>query len=270
MHITESLIGKTLEIAYKAGQAILDIYRQPFDVELKPDNSPITIADKSAHQIIADGLSFTQVPLLSEEGIHTPYDIRKVWPYYWLIDPLDGTKEFINRNGDFTVNIALIHNQLPIFGVVYAPVPGMMYWGSSQGSYRLNVLNNNIDFSNPQSFKSISEKLPLNQKHNGFIVLGSRSHMNESTTAFINNLRIKHPELQFISRGSSLKFCTLAEGNADLYPRFSPTMEWDTAAGHAVAAFAGCSVFQPDNQQPLLYNKQSLLNPSFIASLDNA
>jgi len=266
MEISEKLIFKSLNTAFLAGKAIMEVYSQPFSVELKADNSPLTIADKRAHEIIVNGLSDSGLPILSEEGSQINYEVRKNWVNYWLVDPLDGTKEFINKNGDFTVNIALISNQEPIFGVVYAPVPGFMYWGSEAGSYRLDMKNlEQIDFSKFSTIKSLAEKLPINTKHDGFVVLGSRSHMNVETQAYIKKLEEIHPNLSFISRGSSLKFCTLAEGAADVYPRFGPTMEWDTAAGHAVALFAGYSVNQVENGLPVLYNKPSLLNPFFIA-----
>jgi len=266
MEITESLVIKVLKLAYKAGTAIMDIYQKPFDVELKDDNSPLTIADKTAHMIIAEGLSDTGLPLLSEEGIHLDYENRKKWKDFWLVDPLDGTKEFIKKNGDFTVNIALISNQQPVFGVVYAPVPGFIYWGSSSGSFRLDVKHSaDIEFIRSQELETKAKKLPYILKTDGYLVLGSRSHMNAETELFINDLRKSHPDLTFVSSGSSLKFCTLAEGGADIYPRFGPTMEWDTAAGHAVAIFAGCSVIQADNGLPVVYNKPSLKNPFFIA-----
>lgn len=266
MEINESLIGKALQTAFRAGKAIMEVYAKPFDFELKSDNSPLTIADKNSHAIIAESLSETGFPLLSEEGAQTDYNIRKNWKQFWLVDPLDGTKEFIKRNGDFTVNIALIIDQQPVFGVVYAPVPGFMYWGSHLGSFRLDTSQLDIEvIDNYQEFKTYTEQLPCISAHEGYLVLGSRSHMNTETESFINNLKILHPDLSFISRGSSLKFCTLAEGGADVYPRFGPTMEWDTAAGHAVAFFAGCSVEQVENGFPLTYNKPSLLNPFFIA-----
>jgi 3'(2'), 5'-bisphosphate nucleotidase len=266
MQITENLISTVLQTAFKAGIAIMDIYEKPFDVELKSDNSPLTIADKTAHKIITEGLSDTGIPLLSEEGVQTSYEIRKNWEQFWLIDPLDGTKEFIKKNGDFTVNIALINNQQPILGVVYAPVPGFMYWGSKSGSFRLNIQQTeNNDFKNYSSFMQRAEQLPCISRQGDFLVLGSRSHMNTETETFINELKIAHPNLSFISRGSSLKFCTLAEGGADVYPRFGPTMEWDTAAGHSVAIFAGCTVKQVENGLPVIYNKPSLLNPYFVA-----
>jgi 3'(2'), 5'-bisphosphate nucleotidase len=192
--------------------------------------------------------------------------MRKNWIHYWLVDPLDGTKEFVRRNGDFTVNIALISKRQPAFGVVYAPVPGFIYWGSKSGSFRLNVSQIEATcFDNFNTIKTMAEKLPCISRPADYLVLGSRSHMNIETESFISELQITHPGLSFISRGSSLKFCTLAEGGADVYPRFGPTMEWDTAAGHAVARFAGCTVDQVENGLPVEYNKPSLLNPYFIA-----
>lgn len=266
MEITENLIITALQTAFRAGMAIMEIYSEPFDVEFKPDNSPLTIADKKAHSIIAEGLSGTSIPLLSEEGAQINYEIRKKWDHFWLIDPLDGTKEFIKKNGDFTVNIALISHQQPTFGIVYAPVPGFIYWGSKSGSFRLNmsVFNEN-DLVNYPKVLALAEKLPCIKRSEGFRVLGSRSHLNSDTESYINGLQSIHTDLSFVLRGSSLKFCTLAEGGADVYPRFGPTMEWDTAAGHAVAFYAGCTVKQAENGLPLVYNKSSLLNPSFIA-----
>ncbi|MFA5973257.1 MAG: 3'(2'),5'-bisphosphate nucleotidase CysQ [Lentimicrobiaceae bacterium] len=266
MIVTESLIAIALQAAFRAGKAIMDIYSGPFEVELKTDNSPLTIADKTAHSLIAEGLSDTEIPILSEEGTQISYEFRKSWKQFWLVDPLDGTKEFIKKNGDFTVNIALIRDQEPVLGVVFAPVSGFMYWGSQSGSYRLDTMKlDATGFENYQLTKTISERLPCISRTQGYLVLGSRSHMNVETESFIRELQNTHPDLLFIARGSSLKFCILAEGGADIYPRFGPTMEWDIAAGHAVAIFAGCSVQQAENGLPLRYNKPSLLNPNFIA-----
>lgn len=266
MQVTEKLVLTALKSAFQAGKAIMEIYQKPFEVELKSDNSPLTIADKTAHAIITEGLFNTGIPILSEEGVQLSYDIRKNWQDFWLVDPLDGTKEFIKKNGDFTVNIALISNKQPVFGVVYAPIPGFLYWGSESGSFRLNVNQLEItDFEDLNSIRILAEQLPCITRSKSYLVLGSRSHMNIETESFINELKITHPDLLFISRGSSLKFCTLAEGSADIYPRFGPTMEWDTGAGHAVARFAGCSVHQVENGLPVEYNKPSLLSPNFIA-----
>jgi len=266
MIVTESLIAIALQAAFRAGKAIMDIYSEPFEVELKSDNSPLTIADKTAHSLIAERLSDTGIPILSEEGTQISYEFRKSWKQFWLVDPLDGTKEFIKKNGDFTVNIALIRDQEPVFGVVFAPVSGFMYWGSQSGSYRLNTIQlDAAGFENYQLIKTISERLPCISRTQGYKVLGSRSHMNVETETFIRELQNTHPDLFFIACGSSLKFCILAEGGADIYPRFGPTMEWDIAAGHAVAIFAGCSVQQAESGLPIRYNKPSLLNPNFIA-----
>ncbi len=265
MEISDKLIFTALQLAIEAGKAILDIYSTPFDIEYKTDHSPITRADQKAHEIISHGLSSTALPVLSEEGFHTDYETRKNWEYFWLVDPLDGTKEFVSRNGEFTVNIALIYKQQPVFGVVYAPVPGLLYWGSPAGAYRLNVSQNIACSMNYNDIQRFAELLPIQEQRENFIVLGSRSHMNTETIEFINNLQKSYPGLTFSSHGSSLKFCTLAEGKADIYPRFGPTMEWDTAAGHAVAYFAGCYVIQQVNQLPLVYNKPDLVNPDFIA-----
>ena len=266
MKITDHLISTALQAAYVAGSEILHIYHQPFDYELKADKSPLTIADKRAHTIISESLAASGIPVLSEEGSEIEYETRKDWEHYWLVDPLDGTKEFINKNGDFTVNIALIQKQQPVFGVVFAPVPGLMYWGSESGSFRLDTRNIQVDDLSRYDFlKTLAEPLPCNTGTETYLVLGSRSHMNAETESFINNLRKSYPDLAFVSRGSSLKFCTLAEGGANIYPRFGLTMEWDTAAGHAVALFSGCTVLQAETGQQLIYNKPSLLNPSFVA-----
>jgi len=266
MEITETLIHLVLKTAVEAGSAILQIYKGPINVEYKQDNSPLTVADKKAHEIISQGLADTGFPVLSEEGAEISFEIRKNWTNFWLVDPLDGTKEFIRKNGDFTVNIALITGQQPAFGVVYAPVHGALYWGSKNGSFRLRISEaSGFAYENYNELLHHAELLPCISRSEGLIVLGSRSHMNIETELFIKNLEKSHSGLSFVSRGSSLKFCTLAEGGADIYPRFGPTMEWDTAAGHAVALFADCSVNQVANGLPLLYNKPSLLNPFFIA-----
>ena len=265
MEINENLILHILQLALNAGKAIIKIYNTPFNVEFKTDNSPLTIADKTAHSIIFEGLSVTGLPVLSEEGEQTDYTVRKNWTQYWLVDPLDGTKEFIGRNGEFTVNIALISERQPILGIVYAPVQGLLYWGSQAGSFRLDVAKHGIEIINLADTRNLAEKLPLTKQPHAYLVLGSRSHMNAETHEFIETLRLLHPDLALSNRGSSLKFCTLAEGSADIYPRFGPTMEWDTAAGHAVACFAGCTIEQALTGLPLLYNKPDLLNPHFIA-----
>ena len=267
MPVAENLILIAIQAAYLAGNAIMEVYNGPFDIEFKTDNSPITIADKKAHLLISEVLAGTGLPVLSEEGVLIPYEERKNWKQFWMVDPLDGTKEFINRNGDFTVNIALIDNQVPIFGVIYAPVPRLIYWGSETGSFRFDVEKSDAsNFQYLSSLENSAERLPCISDSAGFWIVGSRSHFNQETESYINELRKTYPELSFVSRGSSLKFCIIAEGSADVYPRFGPTMEWDTAAGHAIANFAGCTMVQSGNGLPVIYNKSSLLNPFFIAT----
>jgi len=245
--------------AITAGLKTLEFYNTNFNIEYKEDQSPLTSADKASHLIINNLLKDTNIPILSEEGMHTDYSIRKKWDLFWLIDPIDGTKEFINKNGDFTINIALIKNQKPIAGVIYVPVKNTLYVASEQlGSLKFDdVTNSNIiiDFA-----KGIKLPQVTSEKN---IVVASRSHLNQETKDYINTLDLGN-DFDFVSVGSSLKFCILAEGRATHYPRLGPTMEWDTAAGHAIALFAGCTVTKIDGT-PLLYNKENLLNPHFLA-----
>ncbi len=264
----KKLLTVITKLAIEAGEEIMNIYNSnDFEIQLKSDNSPLTIADKNAHNIIFNELSKTDYNILSEEGKSVSFDKRKKWEYYWLVDPLDGTKEFIKRNGEFTVNIALIHKDTPIMGVVYAPFLKDLYIGTLEyGSYKIN----NIDPTNSKNEISIDKlmieknSLPFANKRKNYTIVGSRSHMNKDTEQFIENLKKIHGDIEFISKGSSLKLCMLAEGKADIYPRFAPTMEWDTGAGHVIAVGAGCIVTQKDAVTPLIYNKKNLLNPWFI------
>lgn len=271
MLIPVSHLPLAVTAAIKAGHKILEIYNQEFDVEFKSDNSPLTIADKNAHDHIIKQLAETGLPMLSEEGASIPFEVRKLWNSYWLIDPLDGTKEFIKHNGEFTVNIALIHLNKPVLGVIYIPVNDVLYFGSSEtGSYMLenaSVKTENFQFNNfTDQLTSISIRLPLYENSRIFTVVASKSHLSVETENFINQLKIKHDELAIISRGSSLKICLVAEGSADIYPRLAPTMEWDVAAGHAIASFAGCSIKNYNTNEELLYNKEVLLNPHFVVA----
>lgn len=246
-----------------AGEKILEVYNSnDFEIELKSDNSPLTLADQNAHKIIVENLEKTNIPVLSEEGKNILFEERQNWEYYWLVDPLDGTKEFIKRNGEFTVNIALIKKDTPVLGVIYVPVTKDLYFSEkSLGAFKAI----NVDFeSDLNSLMQFSFKLPFFTDNEVFTVVGSRSHMNSETEEFITNLKAKHGKVNFISKGSSLKICMVAEGLANIYPRFAPTMEWDTAAGHAIALGAGCTVSQSDKKTPLRYNKKELLNPWFI------
>lgn len=259
------LLLLAVKASLKAGEAITKVYNSnSFEVEIKSDNSPLTLADKAAHRVIVEALQSSGLPVLSEESSLLDYEERKNWKKFWLVDPLDGTKEFIKRNGEFTVNIALIENQNPVMGVVYAPDPRQLYYGElSLGAYKLSAaLTSELTL---ESLLSAGERLPAND-HSGYGIVASRSHMNTETANFLEGLRRKHPEARFVSKGSSLKLCMIAEGEADVYPRFAPTSEWDTAAGHAIIHASGGKVLQANSQEPLKYNKQDILNPWFIAT----
>ena len=261
-----------IRAALDAGKAIMDIYDDPnsdFGIERKADNSPLTRADKAAHQVIASVLSVTPFPVLSEEGANIPYAERKDWTTFWLVDPLDGTKEFIKRNGEFTVNIALIHEGVPVAGVIYVPVRKELYYGSCQagaygsGAYKLSHVEGDAQPAATDMLQ-LAQRLPNAQCHQGIVVVASRSHMHEETSLYVDDLRKQGQPVTLISSGSSLKICLVAEGSADVYPRFAPTMEWDTAAGHAIAKAAGCEIYHIDEKTPLRYNKEDLHNPWFI------
>lgn len=248
-----------------AGAAeIMDVFEnQDFQVQTKEDNSPLTIADVRAHNIIKSHLEKTGIPILSEEGATIPYEERKNWSRFWLVDPLDGTKEFIRRNGEFTVNIALIENGAPLLGVVYAPVLKQIYYGDLEHGARraLNITPS----ATLDSITSKAENLPLALKRDTLNVVASKSHLNQETKNYISGLeQTSDLPVKTVNIGSSLKLCLVALGEADIYPRFGPTMEWDTGAGHAVVKAAGKQVLQADRNEELVYNKENLLNPFFV------
>lgn len=248
----KSLLDLALEAAQSASKEILKVYNSnDFKTEAKDDKSPLTLADRKAHQAIVSILQSSNLPILSEEGKNEPYEERKNWNAFWMVDPLDGTKEFIKRNGEFTVNIALIEKQTPILGVVVVPVTGQVYYAAKGIGAFLNDDN---------KITTLVKRDSIDLKQNGLRVVASRSHMNEETQRFIEDL--KNPQL--VSSGSSLKFMLLASGKADVYPRFAPTMEWDTAAAHAVVNEVGLKVLQQNTTTELQYNKPDLLNPNFI------
>ncbi|HEY0652211.1 MAG TPA: 3'(2'),5'-bisphosphate nucleotidase CysQ [Chryseosolibacter sp.] len=247
-----TLLPLAIHAAELASAEILSVYESgDFQAEAKGDNSPLTIADKRAHRVIEKELQQTGLPLLSEEGRSIPYEERKNWDYFWLVDPLDGTKEFLKRNGEFTVNIALIHQGVPVLGVVGIPVSGELFYASS---------GNGVKLRRGGEVRSLPAKTPCDLGQSGLRVVASRSHMNAETEEFIGKL--KDPTL--VSKGSSLKFLLLVEGQADVYPRYAPTMEWDTAAAHAIVREAGLQVLQAGTESELSYNKPDLLNPYFI------
>ncbi len=249
---TTDLLKTVVGVAWKAGEAIDEVYQQAqdFEVSSKTDNSPLTAADLASHRIIVSELesSTPEIPILSEEGASRPFEERRGWRSFWLVDPLDGTKEFIRRNGEFTVNIALIEDGRPVLGAVYAPVLRRTYSGIlGEGAWRQDENRDAV----PISAAGTGEA--------GLAVVASRSHAGPLLSSFLSAL----PDHRLVSMGSSLKLCLVAEGAADLYPRLGPTMEWDTAAAHAVVAAAGGEVTDFD-ARPLRYNKENLLNPHFI------
>lgn len=249
-------INAVIAIAKQAGDAIMDVYSRNFSVEVKDDKSPLTEADRKANDVILAGLKKLNpdIPFISEETKAVAYEERRNWKRFWLIDPLDGTREFIKRNGEFTVNIALVEAGVPRLGVVYAPALNQTYFGAEGvGSYKAG----GTDFV----------KLHAKEHYNTLkkvVVVASRSHLTDETLQFVERLKQQGKEVDFLSSGSSLKFCLVAEGKADVYPRFGPTMEWDSAAAHAVVLYAGKGVYEITGGKPLVYNKESLLNPFFI------
>ena len=250
-NIDEILLQEVVEIAKKAGEAIMTVYETDFSVQIKDDASPVTIADKKANAIIEKGLYRINdsIPVLSEEGLDVIYSERKKWDVFWIVDPLDGTKDFIKKNDEFTVNIALIEKDTPVFGVVYAPALDLLFWGSKQtGAWKKDAQNK-------------EEKIFIaNQIFDKIKIASSRSHPSKKMKQFL--LQFKNYEL--LPMGSSLKICLVANGTVHLYPRLGPTMEWDTAAAHAILKYAGGEMINIENNYPLRYNKEELLNPEFI------
>lgn len=255
-----------IKAAIEAGKKIMEIYeREDFQIENKEDDSPLTIADKKANDIINKHLVPTGIPIISEENKQLDFSERKNWSECWIVDPLDGTKEFIKKNGEFTVNIALVKENQPVFGVIYVPAKNELYFGDvPEGkSLKGTVLNEEEFESASQRFKEIQPS-----KTGGKIkVVGSRSHMNQDTLDYIDELKSKYKkEVEIVSKGSSLKFCLVAEGEADVYPRFAPTMEWDTAAGQAICNAVGLKVIDRNTGSPMKYNRENLLNNYFLVS----
>jgi 3'(2'), 5'-bisphosphate nucleotidase len=261
------MLLQAIKASILAGKAILEVYQTNFDVDFKEDKSPLTLADRRADDIIREAMKSTDLPVLSEEGEMIDYEIRKHWQQYWLVDPLDGTKEFVNRNGEFTVNIALIENNKPVIGVIYAPTLDLLYFCNRREAFKIEKAEKHlIDCESMEKLIENSTKLPLQDKHTGFTLVSSRSHQHPGTNNFIGKLQSQYGEINFVSKGSSLKLCMIAEGEADCYPRFGPTSEWDTAAGHAIVnATGGKLVLAENTAMELSYNKKNLLNPSFIA-----
>ena len=255
-----STLHLAADAAIAAGSAILKIYDSgDFDVQKKGDDSPLTRADLASHEVIAAALAATGIPLLSEEGRDIPFAERSAWSRLWIVDPIDGTKEFIKRNGEFTVNIALVEDGLPVLGVIYVPVSRALYLGVvGEGAWKVEV-----EDGGAWSLEGGS-KLPLPKGDRPFTVVASRSHLSPETEEFIEQLRAQYGTVESISRGSSLKLCMVAEGLADCYPRFAPTMEWDTAAGQAICMAAGFDVVDQRTEATMRYNREDLLNAWFL------
>jgi 3'(2'), 5'-bisphosphate nucleotidase len=270
----EALVECAIDAAFAAGREVLDVYSRPIDVELKDDLSPLTEADKRAHTVIAKVLGTTGLPILSEEGKAIPPRERQAWGRYWLVDPLDGTKEFIKRNGEFTVNIALmardgepagpLGSHTPVAGVLYVPVKDLLYFSwQGGGSYRQERATTLMD-ATAYERAARSVRSPMSRPHKAFTIVASRSHASPDTDAFIRRMEQEHGSVEIVSMGSALKICLVAEGTADVYPRYAPTMEWDTAAGHAIVNEAGRKLIDVSTGEPMRYNKYDLLNQWFI------
>ena len=250
----DDFINVALDAAVLAGEKIMEVYNASahIDFKSKNDNSPLTIADKKSHDTIVSMLKKTGTHIISEESESIDYQIRKKWKEYWLIDPLDGTKEFIKKNDEFTVNIALIKNNSPFIGIVYCPVKKILYWNDSNKNVFKKIIG--------KEKKQLNKRKKVDQGEKNLRVIVSRSHSNEDTTQYINKLNTP----QLISCGSSLKFLYIADNKADIYPRFGPTMEWDTAAAHSILKALDIVVTNLEDKKELSYNKKNLLNPYFL------
>lgn len=260
-----SLLTIAIKAALEAGAEILKIYKTDFQVETKEDNSPLTEADNYANDVINTYLKTTGIPIISEENRQLAFKERENWTRCWIVDPLDGTKEFIKRNGEFTVNIALVDNGFPVLGVIYVPVSKELYFTSENGKSSKKITLSSEEVSVKEILKNAKIINPSKITSEVKIV-NSRSHLSDETKSFISEIE-KENFVEVVSRGSSLKFCLLAEGLAHIYPRFAPTMEWDTAAGHAICKAVGISVIDQTTGREMQYNKPNLLNHNFVAEV---
>ncbi|HQV50795.1 MAG: 3'(2'),5'-bisphosphate nucleotidase CysQ [Flavobacteriales bacterium] len=267
-------LNAAISAAFKAGEEILEVYSRPVEVTLKDDRSPLTEADLRAHAAIVKVLTETGYPVLSEEGRTLTVNERQKWDRYWLVDPLDGTKEFIKRNGEFTINIALMERDdqpagplgtsSPILGVLYVPVTDVLYFSWAGGGAYKHEQAATFSVTNAYERAAMSHRLPLIQKTTNYTIVASRSHQSPETAAFIAKKEEEHGTVELTAMGSALKICLVAEGKADVYPRYAPTMEWDTAAGHAIANEAGKELIDVTTDGPMRYNKNELVNNWFI------
>ena len=250
-----------IDASIQAGKKIIEIYNSDnFNLEYKSDDSPLTLADTASNKIIENILEASNIPILSEERNILNFNNRKNIKKLWIVDPLDGTKEFIKKNNEFTVNIALIENSIPVIGVIFAPALNVLYFSERKlGAYK-TLITTLDEFDNSKAFR-----LPLVENSNEYKVLTSRSHLDDNTLDYIDNLKVNNLKVVSVPMGSSLKFCLLAEGSADCYPRFSPCMEWDTAAGQIICEEAGFKVVDLKTMKPIIYNRENLINNYFIA-----
>lgn len=262
-------MNNLLEIAIKAslaaGERIMEIYdNEDFEVDFKGDDSPLTKADLASHDIIMEYLNETGIPVLSEEGKDLPYEERRNWSQLWIVDPIDGTKEFIKKNGEFTVNIALVKDQKPVLGVIFVPALKELYFSTKEmGSCKVNGISGPVGMI---EIKEKAMKLPLKIEKECYTVVASKSHLSLETEEYILDLEREHGMVSTTSKGSSLKLCMVAESQADCYPRFAPTMEWDTAAGQAICVHAGKTVLDYTTKKEMLYNRENLLNNWFLVN----
>ena len=259
-------LNTAIKASLEAGKVIMQVYDTAFNVEIKDDKSPLTEADKKANDIINSYLKETDFPIISEENKQIDYDVRKTWTTCWVVDPVDGTKEFIKRNGEFTVNIALVSGGSPKLGVIYMPATKTIYYADVEKKQGYKMKLTSHDTSVETILENAEVLQPKIEDAKTIQVVGSRSHMSQETLDYVEVLKQKGNEVEIVSKGSSLKFCLVAEGNADVYPRFAPTMEWDTAAGQAICNAVGVEVISNETNKPLLYNKENLLNPWFLVS----
>ncbi len=273
----DDLLLTAVRATIRAGAATLEVYESDLQVDYKADHSPLTLADTRSHEIIAGFLKGTGIPVLSEEGKNIPAAERRRWQRLWVVDPLDGTKEFIKHRGEFTINIALVENERPTLGVIFVPVKNVLYYGRLEdGAFRMDDARTLAELAADgggdarralEALKARSTRLPLPPEPAApFVIVGSRSHATPELHAYVERKRQELGDVQFVSAGSSLKYCLVAEGRADLYPRLGPTMEWDTAAGQVIAEAAGATVTRHDTGGPMTYNKEDLLNPWHIVT----
>lgn len=263
----KNILEHAIAAALLAGKSIMQIYHAEIEIEYKEDASPVTQADRAADAIIRASLKKLEIPFITEETKTSAFQVRKNWQQCWIVDPIDGTKEFIKRNGEFTVNIALVENKKPILGVIYAPSLNELFFAEKDtGAFHIKIQRK--DLEQLTAAQIIAQATPIRASFSPsqkLVVLCSRSHHNEPTKRFIDQLKLNYPNLQEQTLGSSLKFCRLAEGKAQVFPRFLTTMEWDTAAGHIICNEAGVELYDADTKKPLIYNKPNLKNPSFVA-----